>query len=556
MLLSLEDRNMKRMATVNGWMVAAAGVLATTAGCELVLGTDPNPRLIGQGGGGSGTTSTTGTTGSGGTPVCTPGAMTACYSGPQGTEGKGTCKGGTQTCEADGSGFGECAGEVTPQARTCAGTLDVACLGHDDCTQWAMLLGDLQDQTATSVAVSAKGDIVVAGRYSGTIPLPGGGTLTAPSGQRALFVIEFDAAGKVLWFQPSSPVAGQLHTTAVAIDANGNVVLAGHSSSVLTFGKGAIGPGLFLTKFDPGGSPLWTVGSPGTYSDTIGALAMAPNGDVLAAGHANNLDLGEGPTNSSGAFVARLRSSNGSGKVADGGWTKTLCAAPNACFAQGVGVDGAGNVFLSGSFSGSMSFGAGSALASVGDSDLFLGKLTPAGSPIWQKQIGGTGATLNAYALAVHPTAGVAVSGKLIGTADLGGGAVTAPASGDAFVATFGSDQSYRWSRLLVTGLLYGLGLDAAANVFLSGNFTGSLDLGGGPLVSPSGALFAAKLSSTGAFLWNRKYDAQAEAWGLSLTPAGEPVIVGDVLSGAVDLGTGKLTSAGGSDAFVVKLSP
>jgi hypothetical protein len=81
------------------------------------------------------TTSTTSSTatGGGGTggapPVCTPGATQACYSGPSGTMGKGICKAGTETCMADGSGFGPCEGEVVPKAEDCTTAEDDDCDG-------------------------------------------------------------------------------------------------------------------------------------------------------------------------------------------------------------------------------------------------------------------------------------------------------------------------------------------------------------------------------------------------------------------------------------------
>lgn len=59
---------------------------------------------------------------------CTPGSMIPCYSGPNGTADVGICKSGTQTCNAQGNGYGACVGEVTPDSvDTCSNGLD------DDC---------------------------------------------------------------------------------------------------------------------------------------------------------------------------------------------------------------------------------------------------------------------------------------------------------------------------------------------------------------------------------------------------------------------------------------
>lgn len=63
--------------------------------------------------------------------ACLPGDTRSCYTGPAGTAGVGICRAGTQTCRADGSGFGACIGEVLPRAEQCNG-LDDDCDGSVD----------------------------------------------------------------------------------------------------------------------------------------------------------------------------------------------------------------------------------------------------------------------------------------------------------------------------------------------------------------------------------------------------------------------------------------
>lgn len=61
--------------------------------------------------------------------VCAPGTMQACYSGPPNTENVGACKGGRQTCAADGMSWGTCMGEVLPATETCGNAVDEDCNG-------------------------------------------------------------------------------------------------------------------------------------------------------------------------------------------------------------------------------------------------------------------------------------------------------------------------------------------------------------------------------------------------------------------------------------------
>jgi hypothetical protein len=60
--------------------------------------------------------------------ACTPGATAACYDGPAATLNRGPCRGGTHTCQPDGT-WGPCTGEVLPAAEVCADCVDQDCDG-------------------------------------------------------------------------------------------------------------------------------------------------------------------------------------------------------------------------------------------------------------------------------------------------------------------------------------------------------------------------------------------------------------------------------------------
>ncbi len=61
--------------------------------------------------------------------VCNDGAQQACYTGPDGTSGVGACVQGTQDC-ANGT-WGECVGQIVPQAEAC-NLVDDDCNGAPD----------------------------------------------------------------------------------------------------------------------------------------------------------------------------------------------------------------------------------------------------------------------------------------------------------------------------------------------------------------------------------------------------------------------------------------
>ncbi len=61
---------------------------------------------------------------------CTPDSEASCYTGPAGTEGVGACAAGSQTCNAEGSDYGACTGDVTPVAEDCSTAADDDCDGE------------------------------------------------------------------------------------------------------------------------------------------------------------------------------------------------------------------------------------------------------------------------------------------------------------------------------------------------------------------------------------------------------------------------------------------
>jgi hypothetical protein len=64
--------------------------------------------------------------------VCQPGSSQPCYEGPAGTEGVANCIGGIKTCDATGSSYGPCIGQVLPTKEVCANGIDEDCNGKVD----------------------------------------------------------------------------------------------------------------------------------------------------------------------------------------------------------------------------------------------------------------------------------------------------------------------------------------------------------------------------------------------------------------------------------------
>src|SRR5688572_8982006 len=62
---------------------------------------------------------------------CDPGDSEPCYTGVDGTEGVGPCKGGTRRCDPTGL-WGKCDGEIAPSQELCGDGVDNNCNGAED----------------------------------------------------------------------------------------------------------------------------------------------------------------------------------------------------------------------------------------------------------------------------------------------------------------------------------------------------------------------------------------------------------------------------------------
>ena len=101
-----------------------------------------------------------------------------------------------------------------------------------------------------------------------------------------------------------------------------------------------------------------------------------------------------------------------------------------------VGLDGAGNVFITGEFEGSVDFGGG-LLTSAGGRDIFLAKYDTSGTHLWSQRFGDSRGD-QGFGVGVDGTGNVFITGWFQGTVDFGGGPLTSAGSFDIFLAKFG----------------------------------------------------------------------------------------------------------------------
>jgi hypothetical protein len=236
-------------------------------------------------------------------------------------------------------------------------------------------------------------------------------------------------------------------------------------------------------------------------------------------------------------------------------WSKSFGGTSND-FSGSIAVDNAGNVLLTGYFNGTVDFGGGD-LVSAGGLDVFVVKYSSAGVHQWSKRFGSIGDDYG-FGVAVDGSGAVAVTGYFSGTVDFGGGDLVAAGGIDISVAKYNSAGVHQWSHGFGDGSSdsgRAIAVDGAGNVVVTGQFAGTVNFGGGNLVAAGDIdVFVAKYNSAGTHQWSERFGGTTADLALSLaTDALADVLVAGFFQGTADFGGGELMSAGSSDIFVAK---
>lgn len=214
--------------------------------------------------------------------------------------------------------------------------------------------------------------------------------------------------------------------------------------------------------------------------------------------------------------------------------------------AQGVGVNGnTGDIYLAGQFGSTIDFGCGLMVAS--GTTAFIAKFDQAGTCKWSKQFG---STEQISSLAVDADGNVAVAGiTFSGTANLGG----ADLGAGVFLGEFDASGLHKWSKTCggaVGSRLYGLTFDSQKNVVAGGAGSG-LDCGAGAITN--GAMLAKFSGANGAPSFTKGFGG-GTVRAVATDPVDNIFITGE-FAGSLNLGTGSMTQGGTTNGFLAKFT-
>jgi len=388
-------------------------------------------------------------------------------------------------------------------------------------SKWGVGFGGLGIDVPRDLALSAKGEIYVAGLFDGQLDLGAAGKYTAivaplhpalavdpqkqtgkpPAAPTDAYLVKLGGDGKIAWAKTFG--AGREDVAnGVAVNKDGSrVVVVGNYLDEIKHGtfskKGAGSDDIFIAAFDRNGEAQFLFTAGGIDSDGANAIAATP----------------------------------------DGGWV------------------------VGGSFSSSVTF-VGTKLTVKGGTDAFLMKLAADGELEWIKQFGGNYNDTIRY-LAVDGQGSIFVQGIVRDKADWGGQkplVAAGNADNDVVLAKYNSNGDHVWSQSFGDKFddeAGGLSVDPAGNVTMVGSFDHQISFGEGDTHKSKGLsdIFVARFSGSGQLAWaktwgDKRYDV---AVGVGSDAEGNTVLTG-WFEGAIDFGQGETKSTGNKDVFVIKL--
>ncbi|WP_438001744.1 SBBP repeat-containing protein [Sorangium sp. So ce185] len=210
---------------------------------------------------------------------------------------------------------------------------------------------------------------------------------------------------------------------------------------------------------------------------------------------------GEGGTGGDGGSTGE----GGSGGDGDLEWARGA-GGPGTDEGRGIASDAAGNLYITGFFSGTVDFGDGP-LTSAGQEDIFLVKLDPSGTLLWSKRFG-SGLSEKGHAVAVDGSGNIVLSGSYTGglgaaTVDFGGGPLdNSDTYGLVFAVKLDPDGEHLWSLGSIAPPdwayfadvgTHQLALDPVGNIHLA------------VFAYQRSLMSVVKLDPAGQLLWNRE---------------------------------------------------
>jgi gliding motility-associated-like protein len=358
---------------------------------------------------------------------------------------------------------------------------------------WAFAMGGDNNDVSMDVCSDIDGNIIIAGYFFDTFQFAD--TSLTSQGDKDMFLIKLNSEGDLIWAKSGGGVGADV-AKGVVTDDDGNIYVIGSLFESGIFGEqeyfGYAGEDIFVVKYSSEGDLIWIEIIGGWGNDEGVDIELDGEGNMIIAGNYEDaMAIGNQTLMSDGGrnfFAAKYNSSM------EFQWA-TNHGSNEDDYSSSVAVDNSGNIFVGGSFSGTMTAGAFSMDAN-GMYDGFIASYNPDGFIRWMINEGTDADNDLLYSLTTDYNGNVLATGYL------------QQAENTLFISKYDNNGLFNWRQEIGgTALAEGLTIKTAlnGNIILGGRFSGVANFGGGNTGSLGGYdLFIINLSPDAQYIWGR----------------------------------------------------
>ncbi len=431
--------------------------------------------------------------------------------------------------------------------------------------EWAKSAGVSSDNRCISITTDAAGNVYEVGNFrSATISF--GATMLTNKGASDVLIVKYDPSGNVLWAK-SFGGSDQDWGCSITTDAAGNVYASGaFHSATIAFGTTTLTNGgsygdMFVVKLDPSGNVLWAKSAPGDFDDAGQAISADTYGNVYVAGWFTSYHISFGSTtltHTGGYFDSFIVKYDSNGNVL---WVKGT-GGSNDEQTQSITTDAAGNAYMAGWYNPDISFGSTTLPNYSGGYNSFIVKYDSSGNVLWAKGAGAFGY----YSITADIAGNVYVTGLFTSSATFGATTLTCNGGSDVLVVKYNPSGDVLWAKSAggsVSDYATTITADIAGNAYAGGYFSSSTITFGTTTLTNNGGqdAFIVKYNPSGNVLWAKSAGGSGDegVGGITADAAGNVYTTGLFSSPTIVFGSTTLTinsgSSGYSDVFIAKLS-
>jgi Beta-propeller repeat len=413
----------------------------------------------------------------------------------------------------------------SPQLGDLAFDITYKCLRYYDGSRWNCTNQDPSNRTATMTAWQAGGlntdingvneeGVSISSDNSGNIYIAGKCYSTSTfgniisTGNAWGFIAKYNQDGQTQWvIRPTTTNGGYVFFSATETDNNNNLYVTGTFSGIVNFGNSTLTStqdDIFIAKYNSSGTLLWAVKS------------SVNNGH---RGVANDIE-----------------------------------------------VDINGNLYITGSFRGSITFGMTTLTTDIIYENIFIAKCNSNGVFVLATAAGVANKSEVAYGLAVDNSGNIYITGYFYQSTNFGNiNIVGTTTVYNGFVAVYSSNFNvWGWAKVIysfnfVSGT--NIAIDTNNNIYVSGSYDRNCTFTkiNSDYIRLNGEgyeMFLAKFDIGGNFQWVKKFEGSGDDYttALTLDNAGN-IFFGGYFSKTIAMGSTTFISAGLRDFVVVKVN-